>query len=51
MKFLKFFGVASIAGLLLTSCASVAHVEKDETAQEKSRCMQRMEGTSKSKKQ
>ena len=32
MKILKFFGVASIAGLLLTSCASVAHVEKDKTA-------------------
>ena len=32
MKFLKFFVAASIAGLLLTSCASVAHVEKDKTA-------------------
>ena len=32
MKNLKFFGAASIAALLFTSCASVAHVEKDETA-------------------
>ena len=31
MKSMKFLGVAAIAGLLLTSCASVAHVEKDET--------------------
>lgn len=31
MKRLKFFGVAAIAGLLLASCASVAHVEKDDT--------------------
>ena len=31
MKNLKFLGVAALAGLLLASCASVAHVEKDET--------------------
>ncbi|MGN6163453.1 MAG: DUF4136 domain-containing protein [Flavisolibacter sp.] len=32
MKFFKFMCVAFISGLLLTSCASVAHVEKDKTA-------------------
>jgi len=31
MRNLKFLGIAAIAGILLTSCASVAHVEKDET--------------------
>ncbi len=32
MKFLKFFSAAVLSGLLLTSCVSVAHVEKDATA-------------------
>jgi Tfp pilus assembly protein PilV len=32
MKFLKIFGVAALSGMLLASCASVAHVEKDKTA-------------------
>ena len=31
MRNLKFLGIAALAGMLLTSCASVAHVEKDET--------------------
>lgn len=31
MRFLKFFSVFALAGLLLTSCASVAHVEKDDS--------------------
>jgi hypothetical protein len=31
MKHLKFFSIATIAALFLTSCASVAHVERDET--------------------
>ena len=31
MKNLKFFGIATIAALFLVSCASVAHVERDET--------------------
>ena len=31
MKLRSLFPLAAIAGLLLTSCASVAHVEKDET--------------------
>ena len=32
MRFLKFFSAAVLSGLLLTSCVSVAHVEKDATA-------------------
>ena len=32
MRFMKFLGVASLSGLLLASCAGVAHVEKDKTA-------------------
>ncbi len=28
---LKMFGVMSIGGLMLTSCAGIAHIEKDET--------------------
>ena len=31
MRNLKFLGIAALAGMLLTSCASVAHVEKDES--------------------
>lgn len=31
MRYLKFLTVAVLSGLLLASCASVAHVEKDET--------------------
>jgi PBP1b-binding outer membrane lipoprotein LpoB len=31
MRFLKQFSVAALSGLLLAGCASVAHVEKDET--------------------
>ncbi|MDB5253618.1 MAG: hypothetical protein JWP27_2787 [Flaviaesturariibacter sp.] len=31
MKYLKFLSVLALTGLLLTSCSSVAHVEKDET--------------------
>ena len=31
MKRLKLLGMVAVAGLLLTSCASVAHIEKDET--------------------
>ena len=31
MKNLRFFGIATIVALLLVSCASVAHVERDET--------------------
>jgi hypothetical protein len=30
MKRLKLLGMMAVAGLLLTSCASVAHIEKDE---------------------
>jgi hypothetical protein len=30
MKSLKFFGLIIIAGILFTSCANVAHIEKDE---------------------
>jgi Domain of unknown function (DUF4136) len=32
MRFLKFLSVAAVSGLLLASCGSVAHVEKDKTA-------------------
>ncbi len=32
MRFMKFLGVAALSGLLLASCAGVAHVEKDKTA-------------------
>ena len=32
MRPLKILGVAALSGLLLASCASVAHVEKDKTA-------------------
>ena len=32
MRSLKMLGVAALSGLLLASCASVAHVEKDRTA-------------------
>lgn len=32
MRNLKLFGTAVIAGLMLASCASVVHVEKDDTA-------------------
>ena len=32
MRSLKMLGVALLSGLLLASCASVVHVEKDETA-------------------
>ena len=31
MKALRFLGVIAVAGALLTGCASVAHVEKDDT--------------------
>lgn len=31
MKSMKLLGLAALAGLMLTSCASVAHIEKDET--------------------
>src|SRR6476620_403764 len=31
MKFMKFFSVSFLAGLMLAGCASVAHVEKDDT--------------------
>ena len=31
MRNLKFLGMVAVAGMLFTSCASVAHVEKDET--------------------
>jgi hypothetical protein len=31
MKSFKFFGLLIIAGLVLASCGSVAHIEKDET--------------------
>jgi len=31
MRNLKFLGIAALAGILLTSCASVAHVERDTT--------------------
>lgn len=31
MKRFKFLGIAAISGLLLASCASVAHIEKDDT--------------------
>jgi hypothetical protein len=31
MRYLKFLGVAALSGLLLAGCASVAHVEKDDT--------------------
>ena len=30
MRFLKFFSVVALSGLLLAGCASVAHVEKDK---------------------
>jgi hypothetical protein len=32
MRFLKFLSVAAVSGLLLASCGSVAHVEKDKNA-------------------
>src|SRR5690349_4461063 len=32
MKWMKFFSVMVLSGLLLAGCASVAHVEKDESA-------------------
>ena len=32
MRYLRFLTVAILSGLLLAGCASVAHVEKDETA-------------------
>jgi hypothetical protein len=32
MRFFKFLSVAAVSGLLLASCASVAHVEKDKNA-------------------
>jgi Domain of unknown function (DUF4136) len=31
MRFLKFFSLALLSGLLLASCSSVAHVEKDKS--------------------
>ncbi len=31
MKRLKLLGMVAVAGLMLTSCASVAHIEKDDT--------------------
>ena len=31
MKSFKFFGLLAIAGILLASCGSTAHIEKDET--------------------
>jgi hypothetical protein len=31
MRFLKFLGVAALSGMLFAGCASVAHVEKDDT--------------------
>jgi hypothetical protein len=31
MRFIRFFSVTFLAGLLLAGCASVAHVEKDDT--------------------
>lgn len=31
MRFFKFLGAVAVAGALLTGCASVAHVEKDDT--------------------
>jgi hypothetical protein len=31
MKNVKFFSIAALAGIFLASCASVAHVEKDDT--------------------
>ena len=31
MKSFKFFGLLTIAGILLASCGSTAHIEKDET--------------------
>jgi outer membrane murein-binding lipoprotein Lpp len=31
MKLMKIMGVAALSGMLLAGCASVAHVEKDET--------------------
>lgn len=31
MKYLRFLAVAALSGLLLAGCASVAHVEKDQT--------------------
>ena len=32
MRFMKFFSLAALSGLLLAGCASVAHVEKDKSA-------------------
>ena len=32
MRLIKFLSVIAVAGVMLASCASVAHVEKDETA-------------------
>jgi len=32
MRFLKLFSVVALSGMLLAGCASVAHVEKDDTA-------------------
>src|SRR6476469_5627376 len=31
MRFFKFLGAVTVTGALLTSCTSVAHVEKDDT--------------------
>src|SRR6059058_5355205 len=31
MRYLKFLSVAALSGLLLAGCASVAHVEKDDS--------------------
>jgi len=31
MENIKFFGLLIIAGLMLASCGSVAHIEKDDT--------------------
>ena len=31
MRFLRFLSVAALTGVLLAGCASVAHVERDDT--------------------